>query len=254
MLAFYSRHFPLVELNFTFYRPPSASALARLAEQTPEGFQFIVKVPRTLSHDRDPRDLPGFRLAIEEFRQRGRLAGLLCQLPQSQHHNRSNLAWLDVLAGGLADCRMAVEFRHRSWFRPDVASWLQERRLDLVSVDVPDLGALYPRGLVHHSPRLYLRLHSRKADNWYRSGPERYDYDYNDAELTEWIESLRAIRERAERVFILFNNCHGGQAATNAQRMQRLLAGTVLEPSLVAPPGPAAPESRAVQRSLFEED
>ena len=31
MLAHYCRHFPLVELNFTFYRMPTASMLGRLA-------------------------------------------------------------------------------------------------------------------------------------------------------------------------------------------------------------------------------
>ena len=43
MLAHYGRHFPLVELNYTFYRPPTASALAALAEKSPAGFRFVVK-------------------------------------------------------------------------------------------------------------------------------------------------------------------------------------------------------------------
>jgi len=85
MLAHYVRHFPLVELNFTFYRLPTPAMLARLADQTPPGFQFVVKLPRTLSHDEDPRDLPPFRLAVEELRVRDRLLGLLGQLPQSTH-------------------------------------------------------------------------------------------------------------------------------------------------------------------------
>src|SRR5262249_35196553 len=37
MLGWYARLFPLVELNFTFYRMPTAEQLARLAEQTPAG-------------------------------------------------------------------------------------------------------------------------------------------------------------------------------------------------------------------------
>ena len=36
MLAYYCRHFPLVELNFTFYHSPRPGQLARFAEQTPE--------------------------------------------------------------------------------------------------------------------------------------------------------------------------------------------------------------------------
>src|SRR5437660_8370865 len=83
MLAHYAGHFPLVELNFTFYRPPTPEVLARLAEQVPDGFQFVVKVPRSISHEEKPNDLPLFRRAVEELRRRGRLLGLLLQLPQS---------------------------------------------------------------------------------------------------------------------------------------------------------------------------
>src|SRR5438067_1393579 len=57
MLAYYSRRFPLVELNFTFYRPPTPQMLAKLADQTPPGFRFLVKLPRTISHEQSPRDL-----------------------------------------------------------------------------------------------------------------------------------------------------------------------------------------------------
>src|SRR5688500_3943271 len=77
MLAYSTRVFPVVELNFTFYRPPTPEALTRLADQTPDGFQFLVKLPRALSHDRDAAGLPGFRRAAEALRGRGRLLGLL---------------------------------------------------------------------------------------------------------------------------------------------------------------------------------
>jgi uncharacterized protein YecE (DUF72 family) len=251
MLAYYCRCFPLVELNFTFYRLPAVSQLARLAEHTPAGFQFIVKLHRTLSHDEQPRDLSAFRAAVEELHERGRLAGLLCQLPQAIHDEPCHRAWLETLARAFAGCRPAVEFRHRSWFRPDVPDWLQAHDLDLVAVDVPDLPGLYPRGLVQSSPRIYVRFHSRNAAAWYGSDKERYDYDYEDGALTEWIEALAPLAERNERVLLLFNNCHRGQAAANARRMRELLARLapelhVIEP-FAEPPGPR-------QRSLFEED
>src|SRR5438876_474667 len=51
MLNRYAESFPLVELNFTFYRLPTPAMLARLANQAPDGFQFVVKMPRSLSHE-----------------------------------------------------------------------------------------------------------------------------------------------------------------------------------------------------------
>ena len=65
MLSRYCEVFPLVELNFTFYRPPTRSMLERLADKTPEGFQFLVKMPQTISHDESARDLPGFQHAVD---------------------------------------------------------------------------------------------------------------------------------------------------------------------------------------------
>jgi uncharacterized protein YecE (DUF72 family) len=247
MLTYYSRVFPLVELNFTFYRPPTADMLARLAAQTPPGFQFLVKIPRTLSHEQSPRDLPGFRLAVAELEKRGRLLGLLCQFPQATHHSRPALRWVETLSRELAGLRLGVEFRHRSWARPDLPGWLAERGLDLVAVDVPDIPALFPRGWVQSTPRAYVRLHSRNAGNWYDGGAERYDYGYSDEELSSWVDAaLRA--EGTEEALFLFNNCHGGRAAADARRVRTLLAERA--PQLrVAEPFAAPPPA---QRSLFD--
>jgi uncharacterized protein YecE (DUF72 family) len=250
MLVYYCRHFPLVELNFTFYRPPTATMLVRLADQTPEGFQFVVKLPRTLSHEERMQDLAGFRQAVEALQRRGRLLGLLCQLPQATHNHRPHRSWLEMLAKEFAGLGLAVEFRHRSWFQADVPAWLGEHHLDLVAVDVPDLPNLYPTSLVQSGPRLYVRFHSRNGDNWYLSEKDRYDYDYRDDELGEWIEALKGAADRGERVLLLFNNCQRSQAAANAQRMRVLLKR--LAPGLEVIEPFAAPETGPQQRLLFD--
>jgi uncharacterized protein YecE (DUF72 family) len=249
MLSYYARQFPLVELNFTFYRPPTPEVLARLAEQVPRGFQFVVKLPRSISHDEQPTDLPLFRRSVEEMRHRGCLLGVLCQLPQASHHTRRRLEWLDWLGGELAGCGLAVEFRHRSWARPDLPAWLAERHIDLVSVDVPDLPALYPSGLVHSGGRIYVRLHSRNAGNWYLSDRERYDYHYDDAALGEWVEEVLRAAGRTQEALLLFNNCHHGHAPRDARRGMSLFQSAGA--SVVAPFAPAA--SAPVQRGLFDE-
>jgi uncharacterized protein YecE (DUF72 family) len=246
MLKFYSQCFPLVELNFTFYRPPTPSMLARLADQTPEGFQFIVKLPQTISHEEKPDDLPLFKKAVKEMETRGKLLGVLCQLPQSNHCTRSNLDFLDRLREELAGHHLAVEFRHRS----EVPEWLRERDVDLVSVDVPDIRALYPRGVVQSTRRIYVRFHSRNAGNWYLGDKERYDFDYSDADLTAWINSLTARTGQADHAFLLLNNCRGGQAVRNAQRFQQLLPRTAPQLDVVEPPEVVNPAPR--QRTLFD--
>jgi uncharacterized protein YecE (DUF72 family) len=253
MLSYYCRQFPLVELNFTFYRLPTANMLTRLAEQTPAEFQFLVKLPRTLSHDKDLTDLAAFRqaaFALAGQGERGRLLGLLCQLPQATHDRPEHRAWIERLAHELSGLRLAVEFRHRSWFNPEVPAWLGDHDIDLVSVDAPDLPGLYPRGLVRSTSTVYVRFHSRNARNWYRSDKERYDFDYTDELLSEWIDDLGRTAQDTDRVLLLFNNCARSQAAANAQRMQKLLSQARPEMAVVQPF--VSPQAELRQGHLFE--
>src|SRR5437868_1311787 len=129
MLAYYCRQFPLVELNFTFYRAPTRNMLLRLANKTPAGFQFVVKLPQAISHEHSALELPGFRFAVEGLAQRGQLAGLLCQFPQSMHCTRPACDWVSTLGKELGHLQLAIEFRHRSWNRPGLPAWLAEQDL-----------------------------------------------------------------------------------------------------------------------------
>ncbi len=240
MLGYYCRHFPLVELNFTFYHPPTADMLLHMAEQTPARFQFLVKLPQSLSHEQSPRNLTSFRAAVLALKSRGQLLGLLCQLPQAIHESQANRVWLETLGEALAGLHLAVEFRHRSWAGPDLGPWLAEQGMDLVAVDAPKLPSVFPSGLLFPSPRVYVRLHSRRAESWYESDKERYDYSYSDQELEEWIGAL-AGADGTDMALFLFNNCHRSQAAVNARRMQTLfgqldLTADVVQPFAEPPP------------------
>lgn len=250
MLSHYCRHFPAVELNFTFYKPPTRAALTRLADKTPPDFQFLVKVPQSISHDRNPLDLPGFRHAVEGLSRRGQLAGLLAQFPQSMHCTRPACDWIVTLSRELSHLSLGVEFRHRSWFREGLPTWLAEKHINLVAVDAPSLPGLFPSGWVQSTSTAYVRLHSRNADKWYAGGGERYDYDYTDDEMGEWIDELVRVNEEGgtERALLMFNNCQRSQATVNARRMKALLATRAPQLNVVSPFAPPLP----VQRTLFE--
>ncbi len=91
MFAHYVRHFPLVELNYTFYRPAEKSSLLRLARRAPKEFQFIVKLHRSLSHEHDLSGAAAIREAVDGLQKENRLLGLLCQYPQEFHYTKQNL-------------------------------------------------------------------------------------------------------------------------------------------------------------------
>ena len=180
---------------------------------------------------------------------RGRLLGLLCQFPQSFHDGCESRAWLGQLAAELADHSLAVEFRHHSWFRADVPDLLQKHHSTWSRWTCPTARPL-SAGLVQSGSRVYVRFHSRNAANWYRSDKDRYDYDYRDEEMSEWIEALTAAAPRTDRALLLFNNCHRAQAVENARRMGELI-GRMADPlPVVGPFADDAPGAR--QRLLFD--
>src|SRR5205823_1185055 len=106
--------------------------------------------------------------------------------------------WLERLGRELAGLRLAAEFRHVTWADPGVPPWLEGLGVGLVAVDVPDLPALYPRGIVRAGRRVYVRFHSRVAANWYAGDRERHDYNYGDESLREWAEALHRESASAE--------------------------------------------------------
>ena len=135
---------------------------------------------------------------------------------------------------GLVGCDypLAVEFRHRSWAKTEVYRFLESNKSCLVSVDAPTIPALFPKTSVQTAGFGYIRLHSRNASKWYKSGEDRYDYHYSDQELEEWLPVLDAFSERASNVFVYFNNCHRGQAAENARAMKKIIKQAGLNVSL----------------------
>ncbi|MGB1310982.1 MAG: DUF72 domain-containing protein [Leucothrix sp.] len=66
-LSVYARHFSSVEGNHSFYGLPSAHSVKQWQAQTPEGFEFCLKFPRTISHS---GNLLACDHLVEEFIQR----------------------------------------------------------------------------------------------------------------------------------------------------------------------------------------
>src|SRR6267378_3764188 len=50
MLSFYAKQFSTVEINHSFYRMPTESALLNWAKSVPEGFRFSLKVNQQITH------------------------------------------------------------------------------------------------------------------------------------------------------------------------------------------------------------
>jgi len=222
MLSLYSNVFDTVEVNFTYYRLPSARTMEGMVKHTPPDFRFFVKAYKGFTHEHDLSGKNEFLAGLKPMQEAGKLSGLLFQFPQSFKDTDENRKYLMEVAEQFQK-DVAVEFRDNSWAKQSVFDFLEANHLALVSVDEPQVSTLFPNIGKATTELGYVRFHSRDRAKWYKSGAERYDYLYSDDELREWIPKIKAIAERARRIFIYFNNCHAAQAAKNAQRMKELL-------------------------------
>ncbi len=224
MLSRYVRHFATVELNFSFYRIPTASTLERIAAKVPEQFDFWVKANRKTTHEQDRSVAGEFLDGLAPLAEAGKLAGVLLQFPQSFHRTVAGRKYLAATLADFASVPLAVEFRHASWDHASTVAGLKQRNVTLVIPDVPDLAGLYrPPAPIVTTAMGYLRLHSRNAQKWYAGMAKRYDYDYSQAELQALVTEWSAVEGQVEKIYTFFNNCHRGQAARNAEAFRRLL-------------------------------
>lgn len=203
-LSHYASVFDAVEVNATFYRLPEQATVRAWAEQVPPGFLFAVKASRYLTHMKRLRDIgPGlgrFWERIEPLREEGKLGPVLWQLPENFERDDDRLA---AALGDLPPAQHCFEFRHPSWFEPEVTSLLEDHGAALALGDDArrTLPSASPAG-----PIAYLRLHY---------GSQGRDGNYSDRELATWRHRIAAWRTRRS-VFVFLNNDWRGFAPRNA--------------------------------------
>jgi uncharacterized protein YecE (DUF72 family) len=251
MLETYAHDFDAVEINFTYYRDPTPKIFEQMLRKVPAGFEFVVKAPKGLTHERERAGPTGqaFLASLEPLQSSGQLGGVIAQFPQSFHCESSSLEHLAILAEvlGSEGIDTFVEFRHRSWNDQAVYDRLRELGLGFVNVDLPRLSALPRPTNVVTSDAAYYRLHGRNADAWYapEAGGLRYDYVYSDDELDEWAGRIDAILGSVRKVYVFNNNCHKGSSFVDAMRLKQRFDLSVqseadVEPSLFASTNPDA--------------
>jgi uncharacterized protein YecE (DUF72 family) len=210
-LETYARRFDTVEVNATFYLLPTEKAVQGWVDQTPDDFVFAVKMSRYVTHVKRLRDLPPslelFYSRLAPLVRSPKLGPVLWQLPPTFRRSDERLAeTLEQLPPG----RHAFEFRHPSWFVPDVMELLRERGVALVIGDRPEVRAFQTHELT--TDWTLVRFHSGSRG---RRG------NYSESELREWAERIRAWP--VEEYFLYFNNDWEGFAPRNALRLRQLL-------------------------------
>ena len=208
-LRYYTRHFPVVEVDATYYALPSLEKARRWAERTPPDFVFGVKAYAALTqHPVEPlrldkdlqqalpeklrreksvyaRDVPPdvldqiwlrFAAALAPLESAGKLGYVLFQMPRWFIPSRESDAYLERVAERLAGFRVAVEFRHSGWMTerrvPRTLDFLRATGLVYVSVDEPQgtAGSVPPVAAATSEALSVIRFHGRRVETWTRPG------------------------------------------------------------------------------------
>ncbi|MFA5111652.1 MAG: DUF72 domain-containing protein [Desulfobaccales bacterium] len=185
MLGFYGERLSAVEINNTFYHMPTEPVLTSWAEQVPDEFVFALKAPQVITHLKRLKDVGGeAEYLFRTLPVLGRKLGpLLFQFPKSFPADRERLKDFLALIPGRISC--AFEFRHPSWLEAEILDLLRGRGYSLCSADTDE----NPAEIIHTAPWGYLRL--RRSD-------------YTDADLSQWLEKIRA--QQWEKAFVFFKH------------------------------------------------
>ena len=204
MLGYYSAQFRTVEINNTFYRPPTAELLEGWAGQVPADFRFVLKAPQEITHvkrlvnvDEMVSSLFATADALKE-----RLGPVLFQLPPNFKKDVPRLRTFLALIP--KDGRVAFEFRNASWFDDEVFALLRQNQVAMCIADADD----------------DLEVPFVPTANWGYLRLRRVEYE--DSALQTWANRIRA--EHWQDAFVFFKHEDAGTGPKFAKRLLELLA------------------------------
>ena len=261
-LRYYTRQFPLVEVDSSYYALPAEQTAAAWAHRSPKGFTFNIKAfslftqhptrvaalpkdlrpavekaaggkPNVYLKDVDPavtnEAWERFLTALEPLRQTGRLGAILFQFPQWFVIGRARREYILLVAERVAPRQVCIEFRNKTWMsednREETLKFLSDHQLPYVCVDEPQgYPSSVPPVLAATAPLAVVRMHGH-SDKWdSRNIQEKFRYRYPEKELKEWAPRVRPLAEDADTTHVLFNNCYTDDAQVNARQLADLLA------------------------------
>ena len=235
-LAYLAQVFRCIEVNSSFYRPPSARMSEAWARRTPDSFVFTVKAWERFSHDKETfteADARLFQEGIAPLLGAGKLGAILLQFPwffrdDEKARDRIRRA-ADALRGWAP---LVIELRHVSWL--DALDFLRGQELNFCNIDQPKSSTAITGTRLVTGPVGYVRLHGRNAKAWFSKEAgrdQKYDYLYSREELRLWEEAIREME--AEKLFVILNNHFQGKAIANALMLMKALGQDATPPPTV---------------------
>ena len=218
-LAFFSKHFKTVEVNYSFYRLPSVSTYEKWRRETPENFIFSLKASRFITHI---KRLNSVEKPFKEFLKRAenlkeKLGPILFQFPANFQASGENVKRLKKFTRETCGkyrlnqrLKCAFEFRHKSWAEKKIYNLLEDSNSAWVIADSPS----YPKVEKITADFIYIRMHGSKV---------LFGSNYSQEELKDLANKIKKWRRKTKNIYIYFNNDAYGYAVQNAKFLSKLL-------------------------------
>jgi uncharacterized protein YecE (DUF72 family) len=219
-LEWFADRFQVVEVNNTFYRLPPPDTFRSWAERTPADFVIVPKVSRYLTHVKrlkDPEE-PVKRFLDHAAPLGPKMGPLLVQLPPNL---AADVDRLDAVLELFGDRRVAVEFRHDSWFTDEVRSVLESHDAALC---LADRKSKTVSPMWRTAEWGYVRFHEGTAS------PRPC---YGRTALDSWARRLAETWGPESDVYVFFNNDPRACAVRDAAVFARLAEAAGLSASRV---------------------
>jgi uncharacterized protein YecE (DUF72 family) len=210
-LPYYSSQFSTTELNGVFYRTPTPKAVESWRDQTGHDFIFAWKASKFITHWKRLSNNSVNSLELLEDRLsllRTKAGPILFQLPPSFKLDADRLESFFKLLPKKR--RYSFEFRHPSWYTPQILRLLRAQNISLCISDHHDAPAPWKRT----ADFVYVRGH----------GPTgRYKGHYSPRTLSEWARHIRSWKRQGCDVFVYFDNDQKSAAPADARALRELM-------------------------------
>ena len=201
-LSFYAGKLNSVEINSSFYAPPSAAMVKSWASRTGSDFRFAIKSPRLITHTlklgkgaSDAADGLGKTLDLLG----GKLGPVLFQLPPFFRQDLKTLESFLTQTTGVK--KKVFEFRHDSWLNQSTYQLLEKHEAGFCIAETEDMKPVLK--VTEGLP--YFRL--------------RKDV-YMATDLVKWTDKIRDIVKGTEQAYVYLRHDETGENASYAVGMK----------------------------------
>jgi uncharacterized protein YecE (DUF72 family) len=231
-LNYLARFFDTIEINSSFYRPPTPATTKSWARRVADNptFTFTAKLHKVFTHERGKatgEDEKAFREAMDPLAEAGKLGALLLQFPWSFKNTDDERAYLMKLITQFQDYPLVLEVRHLSWNVPGIYEELETRGVGICNIDQPLFHKSIKPSALTTSSIGYVRLHGRNYQNWFREQAprdDRYNYLYSLDELDPWITRIKDVAKQTKESYVITNNHFLGKAVVNALEIKSIIS------------------------------